>query len=257
MKKLQSLLVCSLLVNLMFFGLAGYVIERRGGISYLVSLVTASSEAPARYIESPLYHGRKSNFASLPRDDGAVIFAGDSITDFARWSELLQYPVLNRGIAGDTIEGLRQRMDEILKHQPSQLFIMIGVNDLNGGATSRHLFIEYGALIEEIKTTSPQTQIFLQSILPVNIPSWRAATGWDLPPEVTQSILEVNEALSDIADGNQILYIDLYSELVADGDLLDEQYTSDGLHLNGAGYLKWRDVVLPYLEPNLVEQEVL
>jgi lysophospholipase L1-like esterase len=43
--------------------------------------------------------------------------------------------------------------------------------------------------------------------------------------------------------------VDLYSHLVTPGtDLLNPEYTNDGLHLLGAGYLKWAEVVKPLLK---------
>ena len=106
MQKFQYLVVGSLLVNLLFFGLSILFVARRGGISYLLSKV-----APARQPNTPLYLGRQDTYEKLPSTDAAVVFAGDSLTDLCPWHELLQRRVLNRGISGERVEGHCQLVD--------------------------------------------------------------------------------------------------------------------------------------------------
>ena len=38
-------------------------------------------------------------------------------------------------------------------------------------------------------------------------------------------------------------YVDVYSALVDEKGMLDKQYTNDGLHLMGDGYLAWKTVI--------------
>ena len=43
-------------------------------------------------------------------------------------------------------------------------------------------------------------------------------------------------------------YIDLYSHFVDEKTgKMNIEYTNDGLHLLGKGYLKWVDIVKPYI----------
>ena len=37
--------------------------------------------------------------------------------------------------------------------------------------------------------------------------------------------------------------VDVYSALVDEKGMLDKQYTNDGLHLMGEGYLAWKTVI--------------
>ena len=245
MKKIPRLLVCSLILNLTFFMLSSLLIYRRGGVAFLMSKMapTLLPSPSTKFIGSPSYFGRKDTYAKLPRMDAAIVFAGDSITDLCAWHELLQRPVLNRGIAGDSVEGLRLRIKEVLRHHPRQLFIMIGINDLLGGKTSDEVWVEYQKLIRQIRATSPQTRLFIQTILPVNAGMWQAV----LPPHLAANIIQVNKELSRIADGKYIVYVDLYSRMIAEENQLDKRYTWDGVHLNGTGYTQWRELLRPYL----------
>jgi lysophospholipase L1-like esterase len=252
MKKLRRLFVCSLMLNLVFLLLGGVFVHRKGGVRYLAAKVGLVPEAGASYpkpMDSPVYRGRRDAYAASPRVDADVVFAGDSLTDFCEWGELLERPALNRGINGDTVEGLRLRVDEILQHHPRQLFIMIGINDLLQGRTADEVLAEYRLLVERIRTSSPRTQIFLQSILPVSSATWIAFAGSDFRPDLMPKTVQVNRALAAMADGEHIVYLDLYAAMSVETNQLDSRYTSDGIHLNGAGYAKWRDIIRPYLVP--------
>jgi lysophospholipase L1-like esterase len=248
MKRLKLILLCSLAINLAFGALSALVVYRRGGISYLKSKVMPSptrSTPPAEFIDSNMYRGRQSAFAVLPQRQAAIIFIGDSITDFCQWNELLQRPdVLNRGLAADTVEGVGRRIGEALRHHPRKLFVMIGINNLLRGDDPDQLIMAYRSLIQTVKESSPQTRIFVQSILPIN----STLPGMDQTQAFSDHILKVNRALSEFADGKQVIYVDLYSSMTDTPHLLSDKYTFDGVHLNGDGYLKWRDVIRPFID---------
>jgi lysophospholipase L1-like esterase len=244
MKTGRGVLVCSLVLNLALVALGTSFVYQRGDILYLVSRSTTTAPLLKNF-EKPRYLGRKNLYASLPRKDAAVVFAGDSLIAQCPWDELLERPVLGRGIGSDTIEGLRLRIGEVLEHHPRQLFIMIGINDLLAGKTGDDVWMDYRKLISVIRTDSPQTQLFLQSILPVNGAVWQD----ELPRNIATHIVRVNEQLKETGDGQHIVYLDLYSHMVGEVDQLNKGYTEDGVHLNGAGYFKWRDLLRPYLSP--------
>lgn len=68
-----------------------------------------------------------------------IVFLGDSITEKIDWKELFsKNNILNRGIGSDTISGLINRTDSIVKLKPSKVFLMIGINDIAlGGGGNR------------------------------------------------------------------------------------------------------------------------
>jgi lysophospholipase L1-like esterase len=249
MKKVQKILVFSLLLNMVFLVLSGIFIYRRGGIHYVMIKMDLASKlktVPGKFVITPLYFGRMDLFARLPRRNGAIVFVGDSITEECPWDELLQRPVLNRGIGGDTVEHLRHRIGDVLRDHPRQLFLMIGINDLWEGRTANEVWPEYQKLIREIMMDSPRTRLFIQSVLPVNTTVHHAK----LPPHLSDDIVKVNKKLLKTADGKYIIYIDLYSHMVTESNQLNKRYTVDGIHLNGEGYIRWRELLRPYLSSN-------
>jgi len=59
-------------------------------------------------------------------------------------------------------------------------------------------------------------------------------------------IAVLNKRLRDIANTRHITFINLDPYFLDNG--LKKQYDSgDGVHLNGEGYLKWRDILKTYL----------
>ena len=49
---------------------------------------------------------------------------------------------------------------------------------------------------------------------------------------------ETNALIKPMADGRSVIYVDLF-EAFLDGDKLKPAYTSDGIHISGAGYAAW------------------
>lgn len=78
---------------------------------------------------------RRSLFELLPIRSSDIVFLGNSLTDGCEWSELFDNRhIRNRGISSDRACELAERLDPIVEGHPKRLFLMIGINDLAGGA---------------------------------------------------------------------------------------------------------------------------
>lgn len=128
----RGLLALSLALNAMLLAATVYFIHDKGGVQWIKHKFGIQSVATVpRITGDPSWQNRKSVFEAQPIHPHAIIFAGDSMTDFCPWDEMLPGKgILNRGLPGDYIEGVTLRLDEILRHSPSQLFVMAGINDL-------------------------------------------------------------------------------------------------------------------------------
>ena len=60
-------------------------------------------------------------------------------------------------------------------------------------------------------------------------------------------ILLINMELEKMAESRGLVYIDLHSEFLNEDGILDKEYSIDGLHLNGKGYLLWKDLILNHI----------
>jgi len=194
-----------------------------------------------RAVKAYYYH-RKEHFETLPNTPKEIIFLGNSITDGAEWFELFDANprIRNRGIGGDDTDGVLERLNEVTSSQPAQIFIMIGTNDLAYGKSIDHIAGNHKKIIEQIRKDSPRTEIYMQSILPVE-----DAIHTTRP---NASMLELNRRLKAYCDEAGVTYIDLVPVFSDEKGKLNKKYSIDGLHLNGAGYLKWAEVIKKYIE---------
>ena len=99
-------------------------------------------------------------------------------------------------------------------------------------------------LIVLIKTRSPRTKIYLQSMLPFNnqVREWKLLVGRE------QVVVDGNRALEQVARRQGVTWINLYPLFVDGQGRLRAEYTNDGLHLLGPAYLIWRDAIKPYVK---------
>jgi len=198
---------------------------------------------------SAYFHQRKTLFEMLPHTEGAIVFLGNSITDGCEWHELFpEHKVLNRGISGDVTEGVLYRLQSIINLKPSKVFLMIGTNDLARNVPPQAVFDNIVVIVEQIRQKSPETEIFVQSILPVNatLGMFKGHTS------KTSEIKWVNSKIKEWSASQQgVTYIDLFIHFKNENDdFLNLNFTNDGLHLTGSGYILWSQIISPFVRGN-------
>ncbi|MDE7376486.1 MAG: hypothetical protein K2N16_06530 [Muribaculaceae bacterium] len=190
------------------------------------------------------YYQRATLFDALPVDSTDIIMLGNSLTNGCEWHELLGMPnVKNRGITSDVIAGISDRLPALVNGQPAKIFLLIGVNDISHNLPVADIAAEYATLIDKIREQMPNTKLYVQSCLPVNISFGKYAGMADKEDE----IVDLNTALKAMADEKGYTYIDLWSAFADQDGHMRRELTNDGLHLLGQGYLVWRDCILPYI----------
>lgn len=204
----------------------------------------ASADA---YAQDEYWRQRVSLFDKLPVGNDDIVFLGNSITDGGEFQELFgKENVLNRGIRSDRISGVRKRLDQVTSGHPKMIFLLIGINDVaDSRNTASSIASAYEVLVKEIREKTPETQLYVQSVMPINNDFKRYKTLVGREPVIPA----LNEKLKKIAADNGAVYIDLWPALAdsATGKM-QRRFTSDGLHLTGAGYRAWTEAVRPYVE---------
>lgn len=185
------------------------------------------------------HHAQKSDFfRAFPIQPGDIVFLGDSLTDGARWDEIFpDLPVKNRGINADTTQGVLQRLGDVLCGSPRALFILIGTNDLPWFTyrSNSDILETYERILQRCRAESPQTQVFVQSLLPRARPFARR-------------IRQLNLALQTLAERNDCVFIDLHPHFADAHGALRRELTNDSLHLMAKGYQIWAEIVRPALQ---------
>lgn len=185
------------------------------------------------------YRLRTMYFSIDPHDEHPLVFLGDSITDEGEWDQLFpNSSTENRGIGGDSTLGLLKRLDQIITLQPSQIFLMIGTNDLCYNRSIKDTLANYNQILAKLHENLPNTQVYVQSVLPFNdtiFPSSGLRTN--------SNILQLNAGIKKLASQYNYPYINLIPAFSGLDGRLPAQYTRDGLHLNDAGYQHWREQI--------------
>lgn len=241
------LLLISISLNALVLLFVVSIIFRNGGIYYIKSklLTIGKKNIQTDLNINSYYKHKKSQFEILTKSNDSIVFLGDSITDEGEWVELLENKhILNRGISGDTTRRILNRLDAIIQTKPKQIFLMVGINDfVNEKKSIEEVSSKYKIILEEFQNKIPQTQVFIQSVLPVN-------NNLTYFLENNQKVIKFNFKLQELATEFNYQYIDVFSHLADSENQLDVQYTTDGVHLNGKAYVIWKEAVEKYLAVN-------
>lgn len=175
-----------------------------------------------------------------------AMFIGDSITSGIELYDLAQKSV----VLAATGLGLENTDKPIIKvgeqymdlmtamngHNPKKIYIMLGMNNLDGSVYSV-LIKNYASLLEQIKQLFPDAIIFVQSVLPVTKEKSESGTF-----VTNQDIDSFNQMLLEMSLEKQVYYLDIASTFKDEtGSLPNQASAGDGIHLTTLYYSKWFD----------------
>ena len=208
----------------------------------LFSSLNLLAQKPIDTSYSTTYYQQKVTlFRLLPDEKNEIIFLGNSITDIGEWTEIWHnLKVKNRGISGDNTFGVLARLDEVLSSKPAKIFLMIGVNDISKETPDSIILENYKKIIARVKKESPKTKLYVQSILPTN----NDFVEFKRHQNKEEHIVFVNTRLKEICVFEKIFFVDLYTAFLDSLGKLDKKYTNDGLHINGNGYMRWKEILV-------------
>lgn len=187
----------------------------------------------------------------VQRDQGAVVFLGDSITQ--GWGDMLAefFPDLktaNRGISGDTTRGMLIRLEEdVLSLHPRAVVLLMGTNDLEENAEPETIAGNLRLILAALKKHRPDMPIVLCQVFPSSATKKRPA----------EKIKQINNLYAAAVKGDpQVTLLETWT-LFADekGDAKAAEFP-DLLHPNKEGYRKWAAALRPiFATLDLIETE--
>lgn len=244
---LKLTFITSLIVNLVLGSGLGYFVYKKGGISYLKQKFSRNHTKTY----GDYYQSKVGLFKELPNQTNDIYLVGDSLTDFGEWQELLSnVNVKNRGVNGDTTSGIINRIQEITEGNPSKIFIMCGINNIQGKIPGNQTIEEYHTIIRSFLQKAEGSKIYLQSVLPINKKKYNEKIIPRYPRIHIPTNIEVNninQFLMKTAEKYpNIQYVNLFQLTNSAGELIAE-YTDDGLHLNGKGLIVWAEIINPFI----------
>lgn len=174
-----------------------------------------------------------------------ILFIGDSITQ--GWEgagkevwERYYAPrnAVNLGIGGDRTQHVLWRLENgnLAGLKPKAAVVMIGTNNSNGEDNSPDQIVEgVTAIVRKLRETLPDTTVLLLAIFPRG-ENYNAQRG---------KILQINQVLQRVADGDRVRWIDFGSRFVDDDGLIPRSLMPDFLHLSPEGYALWAETLEP------------
>jgi lysophospholipase L1-like esterase len=186
------------------------------------------------------------------RDQGAVVFLGDSITQ--GWNSLARdFPdlhVANRGIGGDTTRGVLYRLNaDVLGLKPRAVVLLIGTNDVGNGAKPDDVADNIEAIVQALRKFNPDMPVIVCRVMPRS--------------DQNQRFVNNIEKLNGLIDGfvktqPGVVECDTWSIFAApNGGCLPANFHIDLLHLNANGYEKWAAALKPILAKLSLSNKVM
>ena len=180
-------------------------------------------------------------------------FIGDSITQGWEgggknvWKEYYgNRKAINFGVSGDSTQHVLWRFEngQLDGIKAKVAIVMIGTNNSNKNKdgtdsyTDNDILEGVTAIVQQIRTRQPDTKVLLLGIFP------RAKT---FSPQRGR-LLEINQVLAKLADGQHIFYLDFGSQYVENDGTISKSIMPDALHPNEAGYKIWAAAMEPKLK---------
>ena len=186
---------------------------------------------------------KKSDSVQHPPANPILLIGSSS---FTRWKDVNNafpgYAILNRGFGGSVLPDLvRYAYDVIMPYHPKQVIIYCGDNDLAGAdsLSAAEVVLRVKTLFAIIRTNLPDATIDFVSIKPA--PS-RAA----IQPKVKDANKQISAFMKSQKNAG---YIDVYGAMLdSAGNMREELYVEDRLHMKPEGYAIWSRIMLPYLQ---------
>ena len=221
-------------------------------LAFAVMATSVFAQTQKKY--SDHYYKRTAQFEQeRPINSNDFVMLGDSLTEGGDWATLFKewlpegISVVNRGIVGDDVPGIYDRLHQILPGNPKKIFLLVGVNDISHQITSDSVLVDIEKVVKEIVDKCPNTKLYIQSLLPYNYDKCIYKTM--NKQDKTHTIRRVNKGLRKMARKYDLKYIYLYDYFKAPGSLhMDGQFTKDGLHINKAAYKIWANALKKYVE---------
>lgn len=178
--------------------------------------------------------GGESGGSSLSKED-IIVMLGDSLTRRTNWSALLpDNTVVNMGVDGDKTSGMLGRLGAALARNPKVLCIMGGINDFRTNFPVNTAYNNLASIVSQARAAG--VRVIIQSTLYV-------ARGYASAETINSKVSELNSRLSSLASSQGQRFLNLNSRLSSGGYLNDGYHDGGRLHLNGAAYQVWADLL--------------
>ena len=200
-------------------------------------------------IPTPFQPARHEAFVEIAKKgDIDCLLMGDSITDWWRRGGQEVYEknfgslkCANFGIAGDRTQGVLWRMEngELEGYTPKLMMLMIGTNNLGGGArpgnTPEEIAEGITAVVKKFRDKFPEAKVLLLGVFP---------RGASPTTPARDQIKQINDIIAKLDDGKIVRYMDIGPKFLEPDGSISKEVMADGLHPTAKGYEIWAAAVM-------------
>jgi lysophospholipase L1-like esterase len=178
------------------------------------------------------------------RRSNLILFTGSS--SIRMWHNLKttfpDYNIVNLGFGGSEMADLLFYVDKlIISFAPIQVFIYEGDNDISFGRTSEQILSAADSILSRVRRKFPQTELVFISPKP-SLARWKLREQYELFNKQLEAWTKRKK---------RVRYADVWSAMLdSQGNVRQDIFIEDGLHLNEKGYAIWTSVLAKYLSSN-------
>lgn len=207
---------------------------------FIFAVILTSAQDPNRFkdqIED--LTEREYNFSP---DKKLLLFTGSS--SIRMWKDVQdrfpEYNVINNGFGGSHFSDLMYFYDELItKHNPEIIFIYEGDNDIASKKWVCRVKRDAKKLHKKLREDFPDTKIVFIAPKP-------SIARWHLKKKYGR----LNRKLQRYAGRkNNTEFADVWSAMLDEnGNVFEDIFIDDGLHMNKKGYDLWEEVISGFIE---------
>ncbi|CAD5251376.1 MULTISPECIES: SGNH/GDSL hydrolase family protein [unclassified Imperialibacter] len=171
-----------------------------------------------------------------------ALFTGSS--SIRIWDDMAErFPkknVVNRGFGGSSMSDLLYYTDDLIfKYSPSKIFIYEGDNDIASGKTPDQILADAKTILTQIREKLPKkVKVYFISAKP-------SVSRWNLKDKYVDFNKQLEAWTKTEAN---VDYIDVWTPMLQpSGEVMDDIFREDNLHMTSKGYDIWEKVIKKYL----------
>jgi len=198
---------------------------------------------PAVYFENNLFVGDSileglAQYVRAQRQNGAEL-----LSDAKFLTSIMGIRVAD--LVGDTADyeriryqyrgAVRELSEIVTLAEPRRLFLLVGMNDLAGGASVDDTIARYGRLLEQLKQDFPTVDLVVMTPTPKTASAW--LPNYCTNPDFGSSLLrEFADRLLALCETMSVPCIDIFAALADETGNLPDNFSRDNyVHINDLG----------------------
>ena len=145
------------------------------------------------------------------------------------------WSVLNKPFVG----GKQTIPQALSQRQFGKIYIMLGINEIGCGTTESYA-AQYADVVARLRELQPDAVIYIQAIFHTS------QKKSDSSIYNNDTINARNAAISTLADGQHVFFVDCNAVFDDENGALTSTYSGDGVHVKAPYYTMWRDYLLRF-----------